>query len=399
MTKQTAITAPPTTTTATPTPTPTPPTVAFVTHSAQLAGAEIFLLRVTSAMRRVHPLVVLGEHGPLEHALAERGIDTVVLPLDDAVQQHAATSSVGRSLLRGVSGVVGAARALARLCRERDVALIASQSAKSHVYAGLAGRIARRPVLVHQHSVIGGTDASRANALVLRTAIALVARRVVANSRTTARAVGRLRPIEVIGCPVAPVPSVPPVPEGAPEVLVLGRLSEIKGQDIAIRAFARARQLGLPSDVRLRLVGAAMFDRDAAFEATLRDAVRETGLGDAVEITGHRDDVAAEFARSTVVVHPGRVAEGFGQAIAEAMAAGRPVIATDLGGAAELVGRDAGVLVPAGDVEALARAMHALVPDVERRERLAETARARVRAFEPTVVVERLEDALLAAAR
>jgi phosphatidyl-myo-inositol alpha-mannosyltransferase len=82
-----------------------------------------------------------------------------------------------------------------------------------------------------------------------------------------------------------------------------------------------------------------------------------------------------------VLIMPSRF-EGFGMVAAEGMAAGVPVVATDLDSLPEVVGApDAGVLFRGGDPQALAEAVQALLDDPEERSRLSEAARARARRF------------------
>jgi glycosyltransferase involved in cell wall biosynthesis len=97
------------------------------------------------------------------------------------------------------------------------------------------------------------------------------------------------------------------------------------------------------------------------------------------------------------VVHPS-LNEIFPNAVGEAMACGRAVVAADAGGTAELVGGGgAGVLVPPGDTDALAAAVRELLEDPGRRDRLGEAARGRIAAEFPLArMIERYEAALTA---
>ena len=91
------------------------------------------------------------------------------------------------------------------------------------------------------------------------------------------------------------------------------------------------------------------------------------------------DEVIAALSAADVVVHPS-LHEIFPNAVGEAMACGRPVVAADAGGTSELLGRDgeAGMLVPPGNPDALAEAVGALLADPERRSRLGAAARRRI---------------------
>lgn len=375
-----------------------PPVVAFLTHSAQLSGAELLLLRVTQRLRAIHPVVVLGEHGPLEAELREAGVECVVLPLTSAARSHSSkTSTLSVGTLRKVGGVASAARAVARLCRERGVRLVTTHSAKAHVYGGVAARLTGTACVAHLHSVIGAADGRPSNARLLRLAVANLPTALIANSRATADSVGRFRGgIDVVGCPVDIAAAVPDEPPEA-TVVVLGRLAAVKGQDVVLRAFAAARASGPCSSARLRIVGDALFEPDREFARSLPVLAAELGIGDAVDFVGHSTDVPGELARASVVVQASRVAEGFGQTVVEAMAAGRVVIASACGGPAELVtdGVD-GRLVPPSDVGALARVLVEVLGDGRCRAVMGARARAAARRHDVRVVVDELERVLLA---
>jgi glycosyltransferase involved in cell wall biosynthesis len=114
-------------------------------------------------------------------------------------------------------------------------------------------------------------------------------------------------------------------------------------------------------------------------------AVQEDGLFGRVELVGARADISELLARSDVFVLSSR-SEGFPVSILEAMAAGLPVVATNVGGVAEAVeDGETGLLVPAADPEALARALERLVSHADLRRRLGAAGRARaLRLFDVT---------------
>lgn len=130
-------------------------------------------------------------------------------------------------------------------------------------------------------------------------------------------------------------------------VLAVGRLVPEKNQAALLRAFALiADQHG---DTDLWIVGEGPLRPDL-------EALRtELGLGARVRFLGQRDDVPGLMQAADLLVLCSQV-EGFGLVVAEAMASGTLVVATDVGGVAEVMG-DHGALVPPGDVAALARAM------------------------------------------
>ena len=196
---------------------------------------------------------------------------------------------------------------------------------------------------------------------------------------------------QAIGSPSALPGAVVERDPSDPESLVIGivgRLSPWKGQDVFLRAFTEAFPDG---GVVARVVGASLFG-EGEFEAELRRLADELGIAERVEFVGHTDDVGREFARFDVAVHASVVPEPFGQVVVEAMAAGCAVVATDGGGPAEVItdGVD-GVLVPMGDVRAMAEVLRVLAGDRGLRTRLGEAASLGARRFAPDRVAVDVE--------
>jgi glycosyltransferase involved in cell wall biosynthesis len=114
------------------------------------------------------------------------------------------------------------------------------------------------------------------------------------------------------------------------------------------------------------------------FEA-IRAMIADSGYAARFVLTGYREDVEEYYAAVDIVVHASVAPEPFGMVVPEGMAARRPVIATDAGGPREVVshGMD-GLLVPPGDVPALAEAILELASDSARRARMGARGRQKV---------------------
>jgi glycosyltransferase involved in cell wall biosynthesis len=155
------------------------------------------------------------------------------------------------------------------------------------------------------------------------------------------------------------------VPDGAPLVGEVARLCEVKGQRELIEALATV------PEARLVLVGADL-EQDGAYLARLRREAERLGVRDRVVFAGQRDDVERILSALDVLVLPSWT-EGLPLAVLEAMAHGRPVVATPVGGTPELVADgETGVLVPPRDPAALAAALRRLLGDPELRRRMGE---------------------------
>lgn len=150
-----------------------------------------------------------------------------------------------------------------------------------------------------------------------------------------------------------------------PLVVCVGRLCHQRAPDVAVAALALMRTPG----VRLRLVG------DGKDRSAIENDVSARGLTGQVELVGYRPDSAPELRAADVVVVPSRY-DGMALVLLEAMACGAAIVSTQVAGSSALGG--AGQLVPVEDPESLARAVDALLADLDRRRLLGLAARKRV---------------------
>lgn len=150
----------------------------------------------------------------------------------------------------------------------------------------------------------------------------------------------------------------------------VGRLVPIKRVDVLIEAVALARAAGAP--IRLAVVG------DGELRLDLERRAAELGLADAARFAGFRTDLPAIAAASDVAVLTSDN-EGTPVALVEAAAAGRPAVATAVGGVREIVTPETGFVVPAGEAAGMARALARIAEDREARDRMGAAARAHVR--------------------
>lgn len=263
---------------------------------------------------------------------------------------------------------------LARLFRRERPALVHTHTSKAGALGRLAAALAGVETVVHTphgHVFYGHftRPVSRAFVQVERTlakrTTRLIALTEAERDEHLARGVGTPGQFAVVpsGIDLAtfqslvgvrrPAPPGLPVKPDAVVVGSVGWLTDVKGHRYLIEAVARVR--GAHPNLHLLLVGSGDRRRE------LEDLVAQRGLADAVTFAGERRDVPACLAALDVFVLPS-LNEGMGRALIEAMAAGRPVIASRVGGVPALIEeRRNGLLVPPADPAALARALRELL--------------------------------------
>jgi glycosyltransferase involved in cell wall biosynthesis len=282
-----------------------------------------------------------------------------------------------------------------RAARRHRAELVHANSIRAGLVLGL-GRLAPAARIVHVRDCLPPGILTSAT---MRT-IAATASTIIANSRYTAASVRAAAPgahIEVVHNSVDLARWDPSridreaararLGEAGGRAVLLGvvaQLSPWKGQDVAVEALAMLSERGL--DAHLLLIGSAKFVARAtrfdneAYVTALKARIRAAGLEDRVSWLGEREDVPELMAALDILLLPSRE-EPFGRAVIEAMALGVPVLATEVGGPAEIIedGRE-GYLLPPLEPQAWADAVERIMARSDGGRALGEAGRRRVAA-------------------
>lgn len=358
----------------------------FVAHTAAPSGAELATMRLLSALREqsasVEPAVIYTEDGPMTAAMQAQGIPVSLLANDFDNRSLTIHGSGWWHRIAGATRLLRVGWALGAAARATGADVLVAGSTKALLMSAVAARRARIPLIWHVHDRISAEYFGRALASILRLIGWVVSDGNIANSYSTADSLGRWRRTTVVAYPgldlTHPIGSRSAPQRPAPEtvVTVVGRLTPWKGQDVFLRALARAKIR--PQQVLL--VGGTFFGEES-FHAELQELAEELGLS--VTFTGHVDDPTPLLLDSDVLVHCSVIAEPFGQVVVEGLRAGCAVIATRPGGPAETIESGVnGLLVDAGDTAGLTEALDLLIADPALRTRLSEAGQERARQFD-----------------
>jgi glycosyltransferase involved in cell wall biosynthesis len=345
---------------------PALPRILIVVTLAEAGGAQTCVATLVPALvGRYDVTVAAYGPGPLPHAVRAAGASYVPL-------RHV------RRPIRPWRDLLGLLE-LVRLVREVRPHVVHVNSSKAGLLGRLAAWIAGVPIRVYTVHGWAFSASSGPSAIVYRRAERLAARlttRTVCVSEgeraagLAARTCGERTTvvirngIDAAGRPVAH-PGTNPV-----RLVTVGRLQAPKDPLTFIRALGRMTERHWTAT----LVG------DGVDRPSVESEVRRLGLGEAVALPGTRDDVIEILAASQVFVLSSR-SEALPVSILEAMAAGLPIVASRVGGVAELVVEgETGLLVPPGRPDVLAGAIERLIDDPGLRERMGAAARVRVEA-------------------
>lgn len=291
---------------------------------------------------------------------------------------------------------------ICRLIRRLRPDLVHNVTIKPVLYGAMAARLCGVPAVVNAISGLGyvfeGTSGARrllrhAVQAAYRVALAHPNSVVIFQNRESrehflrARLTVASKAALIRGSGVDVASYLPsPEPAGEPVVLFPARLLRAKGVNEFVEAGRRLRAAGIPA--RFVLAGGIpAHNPDAVAPETVEGWVRQ-GL---VEWLGHCDNMPARFAASHIVCLPSFYYEGLPKALAEAAAAGRPIVTTHTPGCNDVVIDGVnGRLVPPRDVDALVRALQSLLTDPAARHRMGAAGRLRaVAEFSVQGVVER----------
>jgi glycosyltransferase involved in cell wall biosynthesis len=337
-------------------------------------GVERGTVEVASALVNAGwTAYVASAGGPMERELARAGAKHITVPLDT----------------KNPLAIRRNARTLAEIVRRYKIDIIHARSRAPAWSALRAAKMTRRRFVTTFHNAYDDKAPLKHwyNSVMARGERVIAISHFVAEHAANEYGVGpdRLRtiprgvdmtlfdPTRIAGQRVADLAAQWRVPDGCAVVMLPGRLTRWKGGLDFIEAMAKLRR----RDVCCLLVGA---EQRAGFRKELEKAIGRHDLMGQFRIVENCRDITAAYMLSDVVVSASTDPEGFGRTIVEAQAMGRPVIATDHGGAREtVVPGNTGWLVPPGDTAALATAIdHALRLDSDARRAFAQRARAHI---------------------
>jgi glycosyltransferase involved in cell wall biosynthesis len=378
--------------------------ILFLNPSATLGGAERCLLDLGASLRahassRGFELgLVTGGDGPLSEKAERMGMRIFRLPLSETLSAVGDTALIGH----GARGLVSLAPRMARagvsvpgyVLRLRSAmrafapSVVHSNGIKMHLLAAAASP--RAPLVWHLRDFIGArplvSRAMRAlacraaGAIAISTQVAGDARRVLprlpvsvvhdAIDTEAFRPAGPVADLDALAGRAAPA-------RGTVRVGLVATYARWKGQEVFLKAAQIVKASGCDG-VRFYVVGGPIYETGGSQYGVeeLRRMARELGVEPFVTFVPFESRVEDVFRALDVVVHASSRPEPFGRTIAEAMATGKPVVATRDSGAAELVvdGVDA-LVVPSRAPEPLARALLELVGSPQRRDLVGRAAR------------------------
>ncbi len=378
--------------------------VLLVNRVGHLGGVERIILTLADGMEEFgwHPTLACPRDGALAEAALAQGTEIAPCGFD-----RMRITADPRVLARYPGAWLKASRALERHCTQRAIDVLHVHHPVTALYAARASRRLGIPMVLHVHETL---PARPLYAVAMRVAIRSAASMICVSAAALRLAealgagAGRARVIHngIDGRFFRDTPLAVPEPLRSagpgPHLGVFGVLEPRKAQHVLLEAAATLTQRF--RGLRLWLVGPAALADKAAYVARLHALADTPALRGRVGFTGFQSDIAPWLAAMDIVVQTSVALESFGMAVAEAMALGRPIVVSRVGGLPEVVGDErTGLVVAPADAPGLAAALTRLLDDPALRARFAGQAAIDARArFAPDVfrraVAQAYEEAL-----
>jgi glycosyltransferase involved in cell wall biosynthesis len=355
--------------------------ILFVNPFADVSGPETVILRLMRGLdkERFAPTLLCPEEGRLAKAARALGIDVHIISLEinfftaNPLRLGYQAYDLAKTVLRLIS-----------IIKRGRYDLVHINSHRIGLACTLAARLSGVPIIWHIHEIYQTTPLRRR--IIVELARHLPDALVAVSDAVAAQFV----PCSKLHCIYNGIDAVAYAAQAdreavrrefhfGPSTIVIGcmgRLTPQKGQDIFLQAASLVA--AVHPETRFLVVGDEALG-ETGFKAYLEALACRLGLNGRVFFVGYRSDAASVMAAMDLFVHAAVIPESLPMVILEAMALGKPVVATATGGIPELIkDGQTGLLVPAGDASALAQSIHRLLANPDLAQQLGEAGRCRV---------------------
>ncbi len=364
-------------------------TILFLEQFSNISGGQRVLLNTIAALDRTKytPFVVIPGEGELAKELDKLGVKHFILPVGDY-------STGKKNIIDIILYLLRSPVLIPRtffLIRQNNIDLVYANAPRTFLWGTLAASWAGKPVIWHLHSVLSGMEL-KISAGLLRKYVA----RMIAVSSSVAGPFIKLdsalaKKISVVynGVDAKKFDVIPDagklrrelgVAEGKKIIAFIGQVAEWKGVEDFVRAAEHV--LGERKDVQFIVVGDVLFGnrREQGYKLYLHELVSALGIAENFRFVGKRGNIPEILSLISMLVIPSIKPDPCPLVLLEAMASGRPVIASDHGGPGEII-RDGvdGLKYRPSDHMALAAKISVLLDDDREASGIGDAARRRTK--------------------
>ena len=387
--------------------------ILYLDSGSGIGGGQRSLLLLLNLLDKDRFTPFIGCLGDSPFAAEAEKTEARVVPLS-LPAAHNKTDKVQRFTLRDLFEdfrQLGVILQLHRMVKRYAIDLIHANSLSVALLGGIVARINRIPILMHKRYATSYGILDRICERLLHRVI-LVSEATHWHFAPVAKQTLIYNGVDLDAFQASPeeveslrAELLPDAPDASILTGVVTRITPEKGIHFLVRAIAKLknRSATVGVDIKLLIVGGPYFQKDVDYMNELKQEVTDLGVEDSVIFTGFLSDTRVVTSLLDIMLVPSIIPEACPRTIIEAMAAGKPVISTPLGGSKELVTPEAGVLVQPEDASAIADAITTLATDQERLKAMGKASRNRAEQLfsskKNTALTEAVYTELLAAPR
>lgn len=377
------------------TPDPSKYNILYLDSGSGIGGGQRSLLLLLKSLdrQRFSPFVGCLADCPFADEAAKTDAHVIPLSLPEA---HNKTDKVKRFTFRDLLHDFRQLRVIGQLhqaVKQHSISLIHANSLSVAILGGIVAKWHRIPILMHKRYATSYGILDKICAKLLRRVILVSEatrwdfapeekQTLIYNGVDLEAFQASQEEVDLLRTAlISKNESVTQIENESPPPLFVGvvtRITPEKGLHFLVRAMAELnKREHKPIDVKLLIVGGPYFQKDHDYMESLKQEVVDLDVADSVIFTGFLSDTRVVTSLLDIVLVPSIIPEACPRTIIEAMAVGKPVIATPLGGSKELVIPETGVLVPPENAEAIASAIAKLTNDSEQLTEMGKAARQR----------------------
>ncbi len=370
--------------------------ILYLDSGSGIGGGQRSLLLLLKMLDKQRWTPYVGCLGESPFAMEVKKTDTHVVPLS-LPEAHNKTDKVKRFSIQDLLNdfrQLRVIRQLHKVVKQHDISLIHANSLSVALLGGVVAKWNRIPILMHKrYATSYGILDKICEKLLQRVILVSEATRwdfapekkqtLIYNGVDLDAFQATQAEVDNLRTELFPADNkVVYVGEGQKSPVVVGvvtRITPEKGIHFLIRAMAELKETILNDsvDVKLLIVGGPYFQKDQEYMASLKQEAADLGVADSVIFTGFLSDTRVVTTLLDIILVPSIIPEACPRTIIEAMAVGKPVIATPLGGSKELVTPETGILVQPENAEEIASAITELASNQEKLCEMGKAARQR----------------------
>ncbi|ODS36576.1 MAG: hypothetical protein A7315_01855 [Candidatus Altiarchaeales archaeon WOR_SM1_79] len=376
--------------------------ILYLNPSSQLGGAEKSLLDLLRHLdkEKYHPIISCPGQGKFVGELVKMGVEIEIIPYHRGILDLSRKGN-GLHLFTFplfLWWLMPTVLALKNLIKDKGVHLIVTNGIKCHFIGTVLSLITKKPLIWHVRDLITKGWVKWA----LRSMGRFFPHKIITNSNSVGRIFPGNERRETVynginlslfrpGLNGEKARSMLNIGKDTKLIGTIGHFAPLKGYEELTEAMAEIVREGF--NVKLAIVGEAIYKNSNSYKQKLLSLVDSRGLKDRVILAGFREDIPELLASFDIFVLPSR-SEGFGRVNLEAMAMGKPVVSTNVGGIPEVVlDGVTGILVTSGNSKALAHAIIRLINDSRLGKSMGNAGRRRVEEhFTLRAHVQRIEE-------